>query len=213
VDAGLPGRVGGDQAALLEESQDVPGAGAAPVGGQGPDIGLVDRGLRADPGQQDPQAAGGDPAYLLVQATGFDVLPEVLQQSLGGRGEGRQLVQRALGEVAPVPAGPEQDALAGGDQVGRDRWCRRPAGGGFGPGLLLWRDVAELAGPHRQARGEISSQPQLSPRLCPRAGSVPVDVQAAGPAEPIQQGNSRAPAPGAVIDRVQRRLMLPGRAS
>jgi hypothetical protein len=64
----------------------VAGAGAGPVGGQSPDVGLVDRGVHTDPGQQDPQAAGGDPAHLLVQTVAADVLAEVLEQDLSGRG-------------------------------------------------------------------------------------------------------------------------------
>ena len=118
VEVDLAGGIGDDQAALLKEAQDVPGTGAGPIGGQGPDVGFVDRGVCAGPGQQDPQAAGGDPAHLLVQCAFPDVLLEVLEQGIGGRREGRELAECALGQAAPVPAGLEQRALRGVDQVG-----------------------------------------------------------------------------------------------
>ena len=53
----LPGGVGDDHASFAEELQDSPdgGAGAA---AQRSDVGLADRGVGSDPGQQDPQGLG-----------------------------------------------------------------------------------------------------------------------------------------------------------
>ncbi|MEO3863265.1 hypothetical protein [Acrocarpospora sp. B8E8] len=84
VGVDLAGGVGDDHALVLEKTQDVPGAGAGPVGRQRPD-----GGVGADPGQQDPQAAGGDPVDLFIQAQGCSVLAEVLHQRLSGWGERR----------------------------------------------------------------------------------------------------------------------------
>ncbi|MFE2696335.1 hypothetical protein [Streptomyces mirabilis] len=93
VDVDLAGGVGDDEAAAGEELQDPACAGARPVGGQGPDVGLVDGGIGAEAGQQDAQAAGGETPYLFVPAPLLRVVPELVEQGLGRRGEGGQTVE------------------------------------------------------------------------------------------------------------------------
>jgi hypothetical protein len=63
-------------------------------------------------------------------------------------------------------------------------------------------DIAERPGSQCKAGSEITAEPQLDPCALPRLRAVLVDVETAGPAEAVQQGNALAPAPGAVADRM-----------
>lgn len=202
VDVGLAGGVGDDQAAAGEELQDPTCAGAGPVGGQGSDVGLVDGGVRAEAGQQDAQAAGGETLYLFVPALLLCVVPEVVEQGLGGGGEGGQAVQFPDGYAGPVAPDVEQRGLGRVDQVRRDGRCGRAREGGSLPGLVVRRVIAERPGADREPGREIAAEPQLGPRLVPGTGAVVVDVEAAGPADPVQQRDVPASAAVAVADRV-----------
>jgi hypothetical protein len=161
VEVDLAGGVGDDQVPAGQELQHSPGAGAWPAGGDAADVGLADRGGGTGPGQHDPQAPRGKAAGLLVPSLGPGVLPELGQQGLRGRGQRWQLVQRPDSDAAPVAAGIEQHGLPRDGQVRRDRRCRRPPGGGPGPGLVLRGDIAEHPVPHREAGGEFPAEPQL----------------------------------------------------
>lgn len=149
--------VGGGQALLGEELQDPAGAGAGPVGGQGSDVGLVDGGVRADPREQDAQAAGRQSADLFVPSLLAGVVTELVEQRLGGVGERGQLVELADGDAAPVPAGVEQDALGRVDQVRGERRGGRPGSGRALSALLVRRVVAERPGPNRESGSQIAA--------------------------------------------------------
>jgi hypothetical protein len=190
--------LGDGQASLCEELQDPAGAGAGPVGGQRPDVGLVDGGVRVDPREQDAQAAGGESADLFVPAMMAGVVAERVEQSLGVVGERGQPVELADGDAAPVPAGVEQDALVRVGQVRGERRGRWPRGGRALPSLLVWCVVAERPGPNRESGCQVAAEPQLGPGLFLRVGAVLVEVQAAGSAVAGQQGNIGAPAALAV---------------
>ena len=112
---------------------------------QRPDVGLGDRGVGSEPGQQDPQGLGRVVARAAGPAAGPGMPVELVDEGAGRGREGGQLVQFPGVQEAPVAAGVEQDALRGIDQVRRDRLRRRrparldhpPGGGEAGGGLLV----------------------------------------------------------------------------
>ncbi|HUZ27235.1 MAG TPA: hypothetical protein VMV07_26085 [Streptosporangiaceae bacterium] len=108
----LAAGVGGDHVFTSQELK----YPAAPAG-ERPDGGLVDGGIRPDPGQQDPRCLGSGMPGGGVPALRPGVPLEFLQQGLGARSERGQLVQFAGGQAGPVAADLEQRGLRGIDQV------------------------------------------------------------------------------------------------
>lgn len=161
VDVDLAGGVGDDQATAGEELQDSSCAGAGPVGGQGPDVGLVDGGVGAEAGQQDAEAAGGETPHLFVPALLFRVVPEVVEQGRCCRGEGGQTVEFPDGYAGPVAPGVEQRGLGRVDQEWRDGWCGWSRGGGSLPGLVVRCVIAESPGADREPGCEVTAEPQF----------------------------------------------------
>lgn len=112
----LPGGVGDDHASLAEERQDSPDGGAG-ADAQCSDVGLGDRGVGSEPGQQDPQGLGRVVARAAGPAAGPGMLVELVDDGGGRGGERGQLVQFPGVQEAPVAAGVEQDGLCWVDQV------------------------------------------------------------------------------------------------
>ncbi|SOJ56459.1 hypothetical protein MSIMFB_03935 [Mycobacterium simulans] len=131
----VTGRVGDDHPVGVEELQHAPDAGVVAMIADRADVGFMDRGLGAEPAQQDPQGQGRGVARRRVPPVGTRVAPEFLEQRLGGRCQRGQPLHRTDGEAAPVTACLEQHCLGWVDQVRRhgrlrDLWCE--------PAPLLW---------------------------------------------------------------------------
>lgn len=115
----LAGGVGDDHVLGVQELQHPPDGGAA-AGGEGADVGLVDWGLSADPGEQETKGLAAGDSRHGVPAVSQRVLIELLDQCLSCGGEGGQLVQGPDGQAAPVSARVEQRDLRRVDQMRRD---------------------------------------------------------------------------------------------
>src|SRR6266536_1254482 len=201
------GRVWDEQALGVQELGDALAGVARAQGGDRLYVDLVDRGGRAQPGQQQPKAAQVEGADRRRPRLGTGELVELVQELLRGAGEGRE---RGALDPAPVPSGGlEQHELIGVDQAWGDRPDRFPALRGSpllgrAPALLVVVG-AWLARP--QLRGGAAAEPQLvaltarAPVRVVSGERVLGENQVAGPAAVVLE-REVSPAAPAGADRM-----------
>ena len=120
---GLPGRIGNEHAPAVQEGQHAADLDAALQAAQRADVGLAERGVRAEPGHQDPQRPCPGPPSRAAPGRGMlpaEVIEEPVRRPCQRRREG------GAEDRPPVAPHREQDELGRVAKVGRD--LRRGSG-------------------------------------------------------------------------------------
>lgn len=198
MDIDLAVGIRNEQPSLGEELHGAASVGAAPTRGQRTDVRLVDRGVSADPGQHDAQAAADQAAQRVLPAAAPRVPVELRHQRFGRRSQCGQLVQRADGDAAPVAAHLEQHLLPRVGQMRRDRRSRRPVRCRALAGDIPGNVCTEVARAALQRERELAAKPQLRSGLAAGVRPVLGDVHRTGPTQMVSSNRrSGSPTPDA----------------